>query len=306
VFDTDGAVLSPRDVAKEVVLRLVRRGADRLDFDLVSRGWYSPIPDVERLPEETWTHPSSLAGLDFDASAHLEHLERNLGAYIQEFEPPLNADPQDPTRFHLRNGSFEALDAHALYSTVRWAKPSTVLELGSGHSTLVSLQAIGRNNAEGEGGRIMTVDPAPPQFVRHLASHLVQIYEMSATKVPMRQFESLGAGDILFIDTTHVVSIGSEVNFLILEVLPRLRPGVLVHFHDVFLPWEYPRHWVRDLRYFWSEQYLLHAFLCFNATYDILLAAHHLSRTHERHLAHLVPSLHGSLPPASLWLRRNS
>jgi hypothetical protein len=116
-------------------------------------------------------------------------------------------------------------------------------------------------------------------------------------------FEELEAGDILFIDTSHVVAIGSDVNYLLLEVLPRLRPGVIVHVHDIYFPTEYPRDWVLNERRFWTEQYLLQAFLTFNSEYAVLLCNNFLSRHHGALMRETFPR-----SPwwggGSCWIRR--
>ena len=93
----------------------------------------------------------------------------------------------------------------------------------------------------------------------------------SATDLPLELFSELGAGDILFVDTTHVVRLAGDVNFVVLDVLPRLQEGVIVHFHDIFLPWEYPRPWLTEMGYYWTEQYLLQAFLAYNREFEVLV-----------------------------------
>ena len=124
--------------------------------------------------------------------------------------------------------------------------------------------------------------------------------------MPLSEFEALEAGDVLFCDTTHTVKLGSEVNYLILEVLPRLAPGVLVHFHDVFLPWEYPRKWPLQSRWYWSEQYLLQAFLAFNPAFEILFASQLATRAEPERVAALIPGfVPGSSVPASFWIKRS-
>src|SRR5207247_5820903 len=92
----------------------------------------------------------------------------------------------------------------------------------------------------------------------------------------------LQSGDVLFIDSSHTVKIGGDVNYLFLEVLPRLKPGVIVHVHDIFLPFEYPREWVRDDFRFWAEQYLLQAFLTFNSEFQVLMANNYLNHSYAK------------------------
>jgi hypothetical protein len=129
---------------------------------------------------------------------------------------------------------------------------------------------------------------------------------MSAADVPDEQFFELTAGDLLFIDTTHTVKIGGEVNRLILEVLPRIAPGVLIHIHDIYLPWEYPRSFLFEQRFFWAEQYLLQAFLAFNREFEVMIGAHAVARDYPDELSRLVPAGRTDTPPSAFWIRRIS
>jgi methyltransferase family protein len=291
-----------RDAARAAALSLVRRGADRLGFDLVARGWESPLPRLDLVPEERWTSSRPLVGLEIDASVQLDFLETALAPYLAEFRPPL--EPTGRQEFHLRNGSFETVDAEVLYAMICYARPARVLELGAGHSTLVAAAAIRRNRESGVETRLVSVDPGAPAFLDPPPPELAELRRAPATAVPLAEFEELSAGDILFIDTTHVVAVGSEVNYLVLEVLPRLRAGVLVHFHDIFIPWEYPRRWVEELGYYWTEQYLVQAFLCFNPEYRVRIAAHHLARSAPERLAGVIPSYDGGATAGSFWMER--
>ena len=116
-------------------------------------------------------------------------------------------------------------------------------------------------------------------------------------------FSQLESGDILFIDSSHTVKIGSDVNYLFLEVLPRLRPGVIVHVHDIFLPFEYRRDWVLEEFRFWTEQYLLQSFLTFNSEFEVLMANYYLYHYHQDQLKAVFPNL-SSWIGGSFWLRR--
>jgi hypothetical protein len=122
-------------------------------------------------------------------------------------------------------------------------------------------------------------------------------------QVPLAHFARLKSNDILFIDSSHVCTAGSDVNFLVFEVLPRLEPGVLVHFHDIFLPWDYPEPWIKERRIFYNEQYLLLAFLMFNDAFEVLVASRFLTMTDEDRFRRLFPFLPW-IKACSFWLRR--
>ncbi|MBK8266821.1 MAG: class I SAM-dependent methyltransferase [Planctomycetes bacterium] len=121
-------------------------------------------------------------------------------------------------------------------------------------------------------------------------------------EIELSLFESLRENDVLFIDTTHVSKIGSDVNHLYFNVLPRLAPGVMIHIHDIFLPGEYPRDWIKNNRYFWNEQYLVHALLLFTSQFEILLANTFLRERHPGEFARAFPALPRQ-NGGSLWLR---
>lgn len=132
------------------------------------------------------------------------------------------------------------------------------------------------------------------------------------SKVPMRAQDidasqiALSGGDILFVDTTHTVKTGGDVTRILLELVPRLPAGVLIHFHDIFLPFDYPREWVIDKRRAWAEQYLLQAFLAFNYEFEVILPTYAVLRTRPELVEKLVASYTAGVRPGSFWLRRKT
>lgn len=276
----------------------------RGQFDVVRHDYYSPIPDLSQLPEEVWLRPRALPGVELDTGAGIDFVERELTPFIAELEVPLDG-PRQPGVFYLHNSGFESVDAELLYGMIRSSRPQRVIELGSGYTTLLINIAAQRNEQEGVSTHHVAYDPYPREYV--LGTSLgspTRLETVSATELPLATFEELKAGDILFVDTTHTVKLGSDVNFILLDVLPRLQPGVLVHFHDIFLPWEYPRRWFEEMRYYWAEQYLLQAFLAFNREFAVLVPAHAIARTHPERLRRAIPSFGDGVSPGSMWLKR--
>jgi len=123
--------------------------------------------------------------------------------------------------------------------------------------------------------------------------------------IPLSEFKKLSENDILFIDSSHVLKIGSDVQYLYLEVLPRLNKGVIVHAHDIFLPAEYPKEWVLKNYIFWNEQYLLQAFLAFNNSFEVLWAGSYMHLRHPDKLEEAFSSYkRDKIWPSSFWIRK--
>lgn len=273
-------------------------------YDVVARNYYSPIPDLEQLPEDIWDRRSAAAGVDLKLDRAMETIEGELAPFIAELDVPLSG-PAPPGQFFLRNENYEAVDAELLYAMVRSRKPRRVLELGSGYTTLLIGDACRRNAAEGRPTEHIAFDPYPRAHIVGDGPPEPTVFEpISANDVPLDRFSELGTGDILFVDTTHTVKLGSDVNHIVLDILPSLASGVLVHFHDIFIPWEYPRGWFEEMQYYWAEQYLLQAFLAFNDSFEVVLPAMAVAREFPERLGAVVPSLAPGTSPGAFWIVR--
>jgi predicted O-methyltransferase YrrM len=274
-----------------------------LGQDLVAHGYFSPLPDLEALPPDWWDRRSELPGVDFDAGAQLRYLGDELGDRLRELQAP-ERGPGGPNGFYFDNDAYGEVDARILYATVRASRPRRILEIGSGFSTLVIGAAAAANGREGAPVEYTAVDPHPGTRISAGVDGLTELDRRSAVGLPLERFTSLAAGDLLFVDSTHTVKLGGEVTEIVLEIIPRLASGVLVHFHDVFLPYEYPRTWFERDGYYWAEQYLIQAFLAFNRDYEVLVAAHLLHREHHDDLRDLLQSAAPLTSPGALWVRR--
>lgn len=286
--------------------RALFRGFERLGIHVTPRHYAFPIPDTGRLDEALWAGPPGAPpGLDLREQAQLDLLERLVRDYAAEWaELPL-ASP-DGRGFHLRNRHFETVDAEIFYALLRSRRPRRLIEAGSGFSTLLALRALARNAAEGHPCRFETWDPYAGPAVRALDGRGVTLHRTEVQRAPLEALTGLEAGDVLFVDSSHVLHVGSDVQFLFAEVIPRLEPGVLVHVHDVFLPEHYPRRWVVDHLRFWNEQYVLQAFLSHNDHYRVVWASYFMARNHGDRLAAAFRSFHRDDEPASFWFERVS
>jgi Methyltransferase domain len=281
--------------------RLLRRVASRLGLQVLVKSFYSPVPDIYELPPAVWERRSELRGVDFDLERHAEFIESELAPYFQEFDPP-EEETGRPFEYHARNPSFSRMDAQVLYALVRRNRPSQVLELGSGFSTLVLARASRENAAHGIETRLEAFDPYPNVVSDELPG-LHSLHRVKAEDVDVGRFEALQSGDMLVVDSTHTVKLGSDVNFAVLDVLPLLQPGVWAHFHDIYLPWEYPRYMLEDFGLFWNEQYLLQAFLAQNSEWETVAALYAVARTFPDRMAGLAPAWAGHAG-VGLWMRR--
>jgi len=278
-----------------------RRFMDRLGLQVVVKSFYSPIPDLKRIPDSTWERESELEGIHFDLEQQRHNLDE-LRPYLHEFQPPEQANG-DRNAYFLANGSYGPVDAEVLYATVRAAKPTRIVELGSGYTTLITAKACLENEQEGAPVEYVAFDPYPGVAHAGLPG-LRDLVRVPAEELPTEVFGKLGENDLLIVDTTHTVKMGGDVNHVVLDVLPRLGAGALVHFHDIFLPWEYPRKWVEDFGLYWSEQYLLQAFLSMNEQFEIVYALYALARRRADYLREIIPSWHEGVVPGAFWIRR--
>jgi hypothetical protein len=273
--------------------------------------YYSPVPDVEDLRErKIWSRRSDLAGVDMREDAQVTLL-KELGKEFGE-ECVWPAEPTgDPTQFFTNNSGFSYGCAAGTHMIVRRFKPRRVIEIGSGSSSRVLAAALCMNAQERPHSmpEYTVVDPYPAEGLQSLPG-LTRLLRQRVELLDFSTFLDLQANDVLFIDSGHTVRIGGDVNFLILDILPRLAPGVVVHFHDIPMPYEYAEVYCTNHRFrmFWTESYLLQAFLSLNDSYEVLLAMNYLMtdrpEVFRAALRHYLPRVHG-LPSHSFWIRRS-
>jgi len=201
-------------------------------------------------------------------AVQLDLVRRCFPEFREEYEKFPRTALEAEGQFYFENALFSATDALVAYCMVRHYRPRTIIEIGSGYSSLISGQAAMKN---GEAA-LICVEPYPRDFLVKGFPGLRSLVQKKVEDVGLDFFSQLQSGDILFIDSSHTVKIGGDVNFLFLEVLPRLNPGVIVHVHDILFPFDYPRDWVMNERRFWTEQYLLQSFLAFNSQFEVLIA----------------------------------
>lgn len=279
-----------------------RAAGRRLGFHVVRADYYSPIPDTDALPESLWSQAAPMPGVDLCLDASLGFLRDTLAPFIAEYAPP-DGPPGTEHGYYRDNGMYGKVDGEVLYAMVRHVRPQRITEIGAGWSTRVIRDAKLRNAQDSHPvGQHRIYDPYADAAAERIGNS-VDLIPVAAQDIPMDVFAELEAGDILFIDSTHTVKPGSDVLRLLLEVLPQVAPGVVVHFHDFFRPFEYPRFLMDDHGVYWQEHYLLQAFLAFNDAFEVLIANHALGRLRRDAVAAVIPGLPATSPGSALWLR---
>lgn len=233
--------------------------------------YYSPVVDPSELgrplvPDRA-ARIDGLAGLSIrqaDLEAWFDGLLAHVGA-LRFAEGRGGA-----TRYFADNPIFPLGDAVILDAVIGRLRPARIVEIGSGLSTAAMLDAVEHRDL---ATRVTAVEPYPDRLLSVTSeadrAGPLELLEARVQEVPLSRFEALGAGDILFIDSSHVLKTGSDVCFELFEILPRLARGVHVHFHDIGYPFEYPDGWVFDRRYSWNEVYAVRAFLSFNEAWTV-------------------------------------
>ncbi|HEY2052571.1 MAG TPA: class I SAM-dependent methyltransferase [Solirubrobacterales bacterium] len=283
------------------------------DAEIQRRGWhfqqrdfYSALNDFEFLEAnpDLWHDRALPRGVDWDLDGEMRKI-REIAPYAAELAEVPDDLPEGPPRYHWRNHFWTGFDVLVHYCLMRDAKPRRVVEIGCGWSSLLLAQALGENEREGTPQAVVDqVEPYPrTELLRALPSHW-NLHESILQRAPLLPFEALEDGDVCFYDGSHVAKPGSDVVWFFAEVIPRLKPGVIVHFHDVFWPHEYPDSWIFERGQTWNEQYVLQAFLMYNSDFKPLICNQALMAGYPAELDDLFASIAPVAGGGSVWLRR--
>lgn len=274
----------------------------KLSPEFVPAGhFYSVIPAAEQVAKHRPPRPALpevIPGIELHRERQWQLLQQFQSLY---HEWP-NHKPEGQGRYRPQNTAFAPSDAILLYAMMRTYKPQRIIEIGSGWSS--GVMAYTNEQFFGHAIDLTFIEPYPELLLSILKPddpQRVTIIPSPVQEVPWAIFEQLEANDILFVDSTHVSKLDSDVNFLLFEVFPRLAKGVIIHIHDVFFPFEYPYEWLSK-GMFWNEQYILRAFLQFNETFQILLFTSLMIREHRAWVeAHMPECLKEG---GGLWLEK--
>ncbi len=303
-------LLSPLLIPAAILMRIFRRlGAERMPFcrkvlsavgvfPIVDQ-YYEPLIDFGQLTRPL-NERRNLPAIDFDVEEQLNLLRSfTYGHELSVFNTP----KRDNLTYSFDNGMFSYGDAEFLYNLVRFKKPRRVYEIGSGNSTLLVMEAIKRNKQS-----------HPAYSCEHLCIEPYELPWLEQTGVTVRRevvesvdkslFQQLDTDDLLFIDSSHIIRPQGDVLCEFLEIMPLLKPGVIVHVHDVFTPRDYPHSWIVEKVRLWNEQYLLEAVLSGNPHWKVIGAVNLLYHEHFEALQVACPFLSREREPGSFYIQK--
>lgn len=315
IFPVIDILISPLTVLASLTMLFIRRAGihrmkvSRAIFNFVGvypirDHYYEPLFNPSRL-QQPMDKPRYLPGIDMNEAEQLDLVRRF------DFSPELsesfkNSKGEDSLSFYYENPAFTYGDAEYLYSIIRLMKPKKIVEVGSGYSTLMAVAAVDMNKRE-DGQYICQHLCIEPYEMPWLESVGVEVLRKRVEEIPLEFFKQLEPGDILFIDSSHMIRPQGDVLYEFLELLPSLPSGVLIHIHDIFTPFDYPEDWVKNHGRLWNEQYLLEAFLSFNRDFRVIGALNWLKNYHPEDTGRAFPGLraHPASIPGSFWIVKN-
>jgi len=274
-------------------------------------GWpnghfYSPIHRLEDLDpydnvvaKSKESFEDSIPGL---IPAEIIKNFKRINKYFKDFNYPQKENKS--SNFYITNPSYPITDALVLFGMLRDLKPKRIIEIGSGFTSALMMDVNKKyfNNKI----KITFIEPYPELLISRMNDEDKQRYTIIKKKVqdvPEKEFFDLKENDILFIDSTHVSKFNSDVNYELFNILPIIKAGVYIHFHDVFDGFEYPLEWLRN-GWAWNEDYLLRAYLTNNPNYEVVLMNDYLVNRYKQLLGksfERVPNNCGG----SLWIKKH-
>lgn len=311
-------LIQPAVLPAALLLRRIRR-SNIINFPLSRRlflrhgiyplidHYYDPLVLPEHLRHPT-TQPRHLPAIEWDLAGQQAFLATlATSAYQDELRQiPLEPDATDPNGYYYNNLLFASGDAEVFYSILRHTRPRRLIEVGAGFSTRLARHALARNQQDDPAYHCdhLCIEPYEQPALEALGARVLRL---PVEQVPLATFAQLQAGDILFIDSSHIIRPQGDLLYLYLEVLPHLQPGVLIHIHDIFSPASYPAAWLTEYVTFFNEQYLLEALLSGSQQFRILAALNYLYHHAPQSLFAACPILQQQAAihqPGSFWLCR--
>lgn len=293
-------------------MKLLRRvGLDRLHKNRkillnigifpIKKHYYEPQFAFQKEEIELLSKERKLVSIDFNIDEQLDLLEtlKNL-RYSQELKVKI-----DNGYFNLNNGFFGKGDVEYYYNFIRYFKPRKIIEIG-GNSSIIAKMALDMNRLEDNHyqGELIVVEPYENPWLETKWDNGIKIIRKKVEDLEITIFKELQKNDVLFIDSSHIIRACGDVVFEILDILPNLKDGVLIHFHDIFTPRHYPKEWLVDEIRLWNEQYMLEAFLSYNLSFKIIGTLNYLYNNYFEQLKKVCIFIDEYNYPSSFWIKK--
>jgi len=276
--------------------------------------FYYPVPDTRELMKNHPRPNRTVPGIDFRPEFQHQFLTEIAPQFAHEYNAfpltkptPHKSGILPDNTFYIENDAFVGIDPHAYHVMIRHFKPRTIIEVGAGNSTLLGSQASRLNKHT----RYISIDPyytyttsCPSHSKERSCGGIVESIQHNVEDLPINFFKQLQKNDILFIDSSHVIRASGDVCFLILEILPILEKGVIIHLHDIYLPFDYSKNLLVNIHYFWTEQYLLQAYLINNPTVEVMFGSKFVLDRYRDDVKRTFPNIRDYDGSASFWIRK--
>ena len=263
----------------------------------IIKNYYEPIFDFDNL-KNNLNSKRYLPGINFNTQQQIEFLKK-----LEYFDELKNLNLTKNTQnynFSIKNNFFEEGDAEIYYSIIRYLKPKSIIEIGSGHSSLIALEAIDKNfKADQIKSELLCVEPYENSWLEKKG---INVIRKRIEDVQDDLIINLRKNDILFIDSSHVIKPQGDILKIFLELLPKLNKGVIIHIHDIFSPRDYPSKWLKEENRFYNEQYLFETIMDHSTRYKILLSLNLLKNDFFEDLKKNCPYLNENSNPSSVYL----
>ena len=250
--------------------------------------FYSPIPVTCELDPRVFKKIYDCTGIDWNLTAQLKFLRETFPKYHEQHTPAANT-------------GLSLVDAFVLFSMIREKRPKVMIEVGAGDTTKISLQALQMNRSEGSNFKFYSVEPYPRRELREIQD---VDFELIDRKLQDVDIELLSSADLLFIDSSHVSKMDSDVNYEILEIIPKLKVGATTHWHDIVIPTNYWKDWIENGNMFWNESYMVHSFMLFNDSFRPIWAARYMQLNYFDEMQKAFPYLERNHRLMSFWIER--
>lgn len=279
----------------------LRKKIQEQRVNIIPANFYSNVPLVDDVNSSfEYRDEEEVYNIGIFDDEKINKFIEKICVYANEFDPPVDDSADHAEKFFWKNPAFSYSDAMSYYCVLRYYKPSRVLEIGSGYSTLVAHEALKKNGK----GKLVLIEPYPKEFLKKLDS-VETIIESFVQDIPVAELvELVEESDVWFIDSTHTVKVGSDCLYIYLMIMPKIKSDLIVHTHDVFLPFAFPKKLVLEKHMYWTEQYLLYAYMLDNPKIEVLFGSAYVNKKIPESLERLMQNRYPG-GGSSIWYKLN-